>query len=390
MKITAVKGIPLRCACPKISDALSTSTSRQALLVRVETDSELFGIGEAFTYGCPLYIMKYLVEELFGPMLIGCNPAELEQLWNRMYWRTVAHGRRSVEMGAISGIDIALWDLFGKTVGMPVYKLLGAHSEQVPAYASGGFYAPGKGIDGLKREIEEYLEKGYQSVKIKIGRNPERNRNPLRYMADQENGVTLEEDFRRMEAAHELLGTKRLVVDTNASWDSGMVISCADTLRDLGVCWIEEPIPFEDLEGLKKISREAGSLQIAGFETEQGLRNFEKYIRNDAVDILQPDVGWSGGFTECRKIGALAAASGLPVSLHSFGSAVHFAASLHLAAAMPNTEMLESEENPNPLKTDLLKNYFLSDGAMNFFVPSGPGLGIELDWDMIENLTIRI
>ena len=119
MKITAIRGIMLRCTCSPISDALSTSTARQALLVKIETDAGLYGIGEAFTYGAPLKIMKYLVEEQLGPMLIGQDPTEIEKHWNTMYWRTIAHGRRSMTMGAMSGIDIALWDLLGKAAHMP-------------------------------------------------------------------------------------------------------------------------------------------------------------------------------------------------------------------------------------------------------------------------------
>ena len=149
MKITAIQGIMLRCTCSPISDALSTSTARQALLVKIETDAGLYGIGEAFTYGAPLKIMKYLVEEQLGPMLIGQDPAEIEKHWNTMYWRTIAHGRRSMTMGAISGIDIALWDLLGKAAHMPVCKLLGQHLDRVPSYASVGFYAPGKDLHKL-------------------------------------------------------------------------------------------------------------------------------------------------------------------------------------------------------------------------------------------------
>ena len=110
MKITAVKGIPLGCTCSPISDALSTSAARQALLVRIETDSGYYGIGEAFTYGAPLAVMKYIVEMQLAPILMDQDPVQIEKHWNTMYWRTIAHGRRSMVMGAISGIDIALWD----------------------------------------------------------------------------------------------------------------------------------------------------------------------------------------------------------------------------------------------------------------------------------------
>lgn len=390
MKITAVKGIPLGCTCSPISDALSTSAARQALLVRIETDSGYYGIGEAFTYGAPLAVMKYIVEMQLAPILMDQDPVQIEKHWNTMYWRTIAHGRRSMVMGAISGIDIALWDLLGKICHMPVYKLLGACSDMVPSYASGGFYAPGKGIDGLRAELEGYMEKGYQDAKIKIGRNLDRPGSPLCYMANQECSVTVEEDIRRMETAREVLGTGRLIVDTNASWDSYTAIQAGQELHRLGVCWLEEPVPFEDLEGMQRISRELPPILVAGCETQQGLKNFETMVRMDAVDILQPDIGWAGGFTECRKIGAMGEASGRKVSLHCFGSAVLFGASLHMAASMANTEMMESEENPNPLKTDIVKEPFQADSHMNFYVPQGDGLGVDLDWTKLEKYIIMM
>lgn len=390
MKITAVRGIALRCKCSPISDALSTSAARQALLVKIETDQGLYGIGEAFTYGAPLAVMKYIVEQQLGAMLTGWDPSRIEEIWNTLYWRSIAHGRRSVVMGAISGIDIALWDLLGKTVHMPVCRLLGKHWDKIPSYASGGFYAPGKGIEGLRKEMEGYRDKGYRDAKLKIGRNLERPGCPLCYMENRDCSVTVEEDYRRVEAVKEIMGSGRVIVDANASWDSYTAFNCGKELHRLGVCWLEEPIPFEDLEGMQRLSRELPEMQIIGCETQQELKNFETMVRMDAVDILQPDIGWAGGFTECKKIGALAEASGRRISLHCFGSAVLFAASLQLAASMANTEMMESEENPNPLKTELMKGDFTADKKMNFNVPEGDGLGIELDWTKVEEYTIMV
>ena len=390
MKITAVKGIALRCECTPISDALSTSTARQALLVKIETDSQLYGIGEAFTYGAPLPVMKYLVENQLGSQILGMDPTRIEEIWNTLYWRSLANGRRSTTLGAISGIDIALWDLLGKIAHLPVVSLLGAHRDRVPSYASGGFYAPGKGIPELRREVEGYLKQGYHHAKIKIGRNLDRPGSPLVYMANQSCAVPVEEDFRRIQNVKELLGEGRLIVDTNASWDSYTTLNLGQELVRLGVEWIEEPIPFEDLEGMRRISRELPQLQIIGCETQHGAQNFQTMVQADALDIVQPDVGWAGGITECRKIGHLAQCAGRKISLHCFGSAVLFAASLHLAASLPNTEMMESEENPNPLKEELLTQPFAHDGEMNWFVPQGDGLGIELDWTKLEKYAILI
>ena len=154
MKITSVTGILLRVPCSPISDALTTSAARQAMLVRIETDAGFFGIGEAFSFGAPLSAMKAVLDLQIAPSLVGEDPTESERLWNTLYWRTIANGRRSMTMAVISGVDIALWDILGKACHQPISRLLGAYSDRVPSYASGGFYAPGKDLDGLRREIE--------------------------------------------------------------------------------------------------------------------------------------------------------------------------------------------------------------------------------------------
>lgn len=390
MKITAVEAIMLRWPCDIMSDALSVCTARQALLIKISTDSELYGIGEAFCYGSPLKVGKYIVEEQLAPVLIGQNPLEIERLWQTMYWRTIANGRRGVVLGGISGVDIALWDLMGKIYHMPIHQLLGAHSDRVPSYASGGFYAPGKDLDGLRRELESYREKGYQDIKIKIGRNSDMAGNPLRYMANQEFAVSYEEDMRRLETAREVIGNGRLFADLNASWDADQVIKARKDFENVKLDWLEEPIVFENSEGCKKIAKALRNIRIIGYETEQGVRNFERMIQNNSVDVVQPDVGWCGGISESRKIAALAHANVRPISMHSFGSAVHFAASLQLSAAFPNTEVIESEENQNALKNEIIQSPFEADEKMSFYVPQGDGLGIELNWDRIEELCIKL
>ena len=372
-----------------MSDAISPNTKRQALLVKVETDSGLYGIGEAFCYGSPLHAGKVIIEEQLTPYLIGQDPENIELLWQTMYWRTIANGRRGILMACISGIDIALWDLLGKSVHKPISVLLGKHLDKIPAYASGGFYAPGKDKDAFRREMEGYVARGFQAIKIKIGRNPEMPLNALRYMANKDFGVSYEEDMRRIAIAREVLGKgKFLAADINASWTSNQVISSIKDFKDAGLDCLEEPIVFEDREGCQKLTA-MPDIQLMGFETEQGCKNFGKLLRDNMVDIVQPDIGWGGGISELRKIGALAMAYDKPISLHSFGSAVHFAASLQLAATFGNTWYIESEENPNLLKTGITTKPFETDNKMNFYVPEGDGLGVELDWDAVATLQVQ-
>lgn len=389
MKITAVKAIGLKWECPVMSDAMSVCRARQALWVKVETNAGIYGIGEAFCYGSPLVIGKHIIEDQLAGSLIGEDPTEIERLWQSMYWRNVPNGRTGLVMGCISGVDIALWDILGKTVGMPVSGLLGRHCDRVPAYASGGFYAPGKDLDGLKHEVEGYLKKGYRDVKIKIGRNPELAGNAVNYTASREFAVSYDEDIRRIEAAREMMGSAgRLAADINAAWPAEAVLRAAADFRRAGLNWLEEPILFEDEEGLMCLHDKLPDILVMGYETMQGCKNFTRLMKENAMDIVQPDIGWGGGISELQKIGLAAQSFSKPVSLHSFGSCVHFAASLQLAASLPNTEAIESEENKNMLKTGILKTPFEHDDRMNFFVPSLPGLGIEIDWDAAEKLRV--
>lgn len=389
MKITAVKTIGLRWECPVMSDAMSVCRARQALWIKIETDTEIYGIGEAFCYGSPLVIAKHIVEDQLAPAIIGEDPENIELLWQRMYWRNVPNGRTGLVMGCISGIDIALWDILGKAAKMPVSKLLGAHSDRVPAYASGGFYALGKDLDGLKKEVEGYLKKGYQDVKIKIGRNPEIAGNAVNYTASTEFAVSYDEDIRRIAATRELVGPRgRVAADINAAWPVETVLNAVRDFRSAGLSWLEEPILFEDEEGLKQLRTELMEIALMGYETTQGCKNFGRLLKENAMDIVQPDIGWGGGFSELRKIGLAAQSFSKPVSLHSFGSCVHFAASLQLAGSLPNTEAIESEENQNILKTGVLKTPFEHDEYMNFYVPQLPGLGIEIDWDAAEKIRV--
>ena len=389
MKITAVKTIGMRWECPVMSDAMSVCRARQAIWIRIETDTEIYGIGEAFCYGSPLIIAKHIVEDQLAPAIIGEDPTDIERLWQRMFWRFVPNGRTGLVMGCISGIDIALWDILGKSCGLPISKLLGAHADRVPAYASGGFYAQGKDIEGLKREIDGYKQKGYKDVKIKIGRNPELALNAVNYTNSLEFAVPYETDIERLAAARQVMGKEgRLMADINAAWTAETVLAAAKDFHDAGLNWLEEPILFEDEDGLKQLRTELLDISIIGYETMQNCRNFARLIRENAMDIVQPDIGWGGGISELRKIAYTAQSFNKPVSLHSFGSAVHFAASLQLAASLPNTEAIESEENQNLLKTGVIRTPFEHDENMNFYVPSLPGLGIDIDWDAVDKLRV--
>lgn len=392
MKIIRVTSKVLRCETgTTIGDALSTVSVRQAVLIRIDTDCGISGTGEAFTYGCSAAAMCRVIEDQFAPALIDEDPLRIEWLWQKLFWRSVMHGRHGIAKGAMSGIDIALWDILGQAAGLPVWRLLGGYQPQVKAYASGGFYAPDKNLSDLQREVEGYLQKGYQAVKIKTGRISDHASSPHALMPGMAFALTGREDLARLIAARAVLGDDaELYVDINAAMQAHQVREILPALHEQRVRWVEEPICVDNQASCSQLKAAfPPGMLLAGFETLQGASSFQTLINACAVDIVQPDIGWAGGFSECRRIASVAQAAGLPVSMHSFGSAVHFAASLHMAAAFANSERIESEENANPLRSDLLKIPFNINEHHDYLLDDKPGLGIEIDWDSVNRFVIN-
>jgi L-alanine-DL-glutamate epimerase-like enolase superfamily enzyme len=387
MKIVDIRAIPLSYRCdPPYGSAGGMQASRGGLLVEVGTDDGITGIGEAGVGGGST---RHVIEDQLRPMLIGEDPLLIEGLWQKMFARTRQFGRRGIVMNAISGIDIALWDIAGKVAKLPVYRLLGACRDRVEAYASGGFYQEGKSIDDLAGEAEGYRARGFHGMKMKIGRNPS-TQTHLRHLAAnaQTCEVEPEEDIARVAAVRRALGPQaKLMVDVNCAWSPAFAIEMGRALEPYKLYWIEEPVATDDIDGSARVADALGT-PIAGYETEIGLYGFRELITRGAVDIVQPDIAWTGGFSEGRRIAALAQAHHLMVAPHAFGGAVLLAASLHFAASIPNGLVLEFDQNPNGLRDELLKEPLWTDGDGMIRLPERPGLGIELDRAAVERYRV--
>jgi L-alanine-DL-glutamate epimerase-like enolase superfamily enzyme len=383
MKIVDIRTIPLSYRCePPYGSAGGMQARRGALLVEIETDERVIGIGEAGVGGGST---RDVIEKQLRPMLIGEDPLLIERLWQKMFARTRQYGRRGIVMNAISGIDIALWDIAGKVARMPLYRLLGGCRDRVEAYASGGFYQEGKGVDELAGEAEGYRARGFNGMKMKIGRNPS-TQTHLRHLAEHAElcEVEPEEDITRVAAVRRALGPHaKLMVDVNCAWSQAMAIRMGRALEPYDLYWIEEPVATDDIEGSARVAT-ALATPIAGYETEVGLYGFRELITRGAVDIVQPDIAWAGGFSECRRIAALAQAHHLMVAPHAFAGAVLLAAALHFVASIPNGLVLEFDQNPNGLRDELLKEPFREERDGTIRLPERPGLGIELDPAALE------
>jgi L-alanine-DL-glutamate epimerase-like enolase superfamily enzyme len=366
-------------------DSIHYMPVRAALLVEMGTDDGKVGIGESAIYGGPASVVQTMIHDELAPRILGEDPTRPEWLWQVMTGRSHQHGDGGVLPAAVSGLDIAAWDLLGQTAGMPLYRLLGGYRDEVRAYASAGFYAEGKDAGGLAEEARGYTDAGFRHLKIKVGRTTDTPVNPLVHMdAPGFATVTFSEDLRRVRSVRKAVGDDvRLMVDANNAWTKLTALEAGREFERLGVHWFEEPVATDDRQGSAALAATI-DVPIAGYETRTGLAGFRDLIADRAVDIVQPDVIWSGGITVCRRIAALAAAANMPCVPHVFSTAVSLAANLHLIASLPNSYLLEFDQNPNALRSELLEEPITPDERGVVTVPGGPGLGVRLDHETLR------
>lgn len=371
MKITKVEAMVLTCPLDKpIMDATYTLPQRSAVLVKVDTDEGLSGVGEAAYFGGPPMITKTIVEKELQEYLIGEDPLNIERLWEKMYQRSIKHGRKGAIIASISGIDIALWDIKAKAAKMPLYKLLGGCYEQIRAYASAGFYAPAKGVKELAAEMASYIKEGFTAVKMKIGR------------------LSPAEDVARVMAVREAIGDDiDLLVDGNNAYTSYQAIKIARKMEEYNIFWFEEPVPAEDIEG-SAIVADAIDTPVAAGENEFTRYGFRNLIINKAIDIAQPDVTWCGGITEAKKIAAMASAWNIICVPHSFSSAIALVANLHFSASIPNSLFQEFDRNYNPLRENLLQEPITINQDGYIELTDKLGLGVELNESVVKKYRV--
>lgn len=390
MIITDVTTIKLRCPMQvAMADAIHYMPDRPTLLVQVHTDSGIVGLGEAAAYGGFLESAESLITGELRRTILGQDPFRIEKLWQMMATRAHQRGRRGMLMQAISGVDIALWDIIGQATRTPLYRLLGGYRDTLQAYASAGFYAQDKDARALAEEVGGYAERGFGCVKIKVGRQPDALLNPLQEMPAADYAtVTFEEDVERVIAARKAIGPRvKLAIDANNAWTPSLALKFMRAVEDQDIYWLEEPVGTEDIEGSAMVALQV-TTPVAGYETESALPGFRELIARRAVDIVQPDVIWSGGITETRKIAALAHAYGLPVIPHNFSSAVAAIANMHFIASIPNGSWLEFDQNPNALRSELFEEPLTLDSTGSIRLPDRPGLGVTLNQATIERYRI--
>lgn len=368
MKITAVETLELDAPLEtpwKI--ATFTLSSLTACLVRIRTDEGVSGVGEAIARLGP-GVTASVVHEILAPVLIGQDPANIEGLWEAMVRTMRPRGHtRGFQLEAIAGVDIALWDLLGQAAGKPVWQLLAGHGRQtIPVYASSILIDT---ADRMAAEARKLVEAGYNAIKVKVGQSPKL-------------------DAERIEAVRDAVGYDvELMLDCNSGFEPTGAIQFGRTAERLGIYWMEEPVHPDDFQGYRRIRSALKDVRLAAGEGEFVSNGYVPYLQEGLLDVIQPDIARCSGFTGSRRAAALANAFNASVAPHTGASGpVCIAATMHLAAAIPNFLIFEDMYIRNPLH-DVLSTPLPGQRASQITVPTGPGLGIELNEDALERFS---
>ena len=353
-------------------------------LVRIETECGIIGWGEAkeeVGSSANNRAVTTAINEKYGPMLVGEDPRDIVRLNELMYNGVRGHyalahgrvfpalGRRGASICAMSGIDIALWDILGKSLNAPVWRLLGGRkAERMPIYASGG-WADAKGIG---KQLMGYVKKGNVSaVKMRVG------------IIDG----TVNRSVERVKAARDALGPDiGLACDAHGTWSVAEAKQFCRKVEDLDLMWFEEPVTADDKRGYAEVRR-SSSVPISAGESEFNRFDFRELAELGAADIFQPDLAICGGISEAIKIAAIASAYNLRLAPHLWTGALAFAAGMHVTAATSCGFILEYSFGANPLLQELpVEGFPVKDGTIE--IPDRPGLGVTINEKFVERYAV--
>jgi D-galactarolactone cycloisomerase len=353
--------------------AVGEATARVSCVVEVVTDTGLVGWGECFGPARPAAAMV----EAYKPWLIGADALATDKIWQDLYAAFRDQGQKGVPICAISGIDIALWDIKGKHFEAPIHQLMGGPlRSEVKAYATGTYRKRhGDPFEYIAEEVAGYKADGFVAVKLKIG-------------------FDVDEDAALIEMTRQTIGPDMgLMLDANHGYDSIDAIRLAQKVEHLNIGWFEEPVPPEDLAGYLAV-KAATSIPMAGGETEYTRFGFREVLVSGAMDYLQPDTCAAGGLSECKKIADMANAFGVRMIPHVWGTGIGLSAALQLLAVLPHNPpsnrpwepMLEFDRSEHPARQAIMKQPIEHEDGI-VAIPTGPGLGIEIDRDALASFT---
>ncbi len=349
-------------------------SKREICIVKITSDTGQVGWREG--YG-PAAIVKAGIDFL-TPFVLDQNPMETETVWSIMYRRTADFARRGILVSSISAIDVALWDLKGKILDAPVHQLLGGKKRDfITAYATGMYFTDSEDLTmKMSKEAEQYVEWGYQAMKMKVG-------------------LGVRQDIEHVRAVRNAIGPNiKLMIDANHAYNFREAFELARALEPYSISWFEEPLSPEYYAQSAEL-RQRTSIPIASGECEDLRFGFHTLLSSKAVDIAQPDICGCGGLTEAKRIAVLASVHGVEVIPHTWGSGIaiavacHFVANLDILPGRLNTPdcYLEHDRTENSLREELVcTEMVVKNGRIE--VSDAPGLGFEMKEDMLEKFKI--
>lgn len=340
-------------------------------VVEIETDDGIVGIGNV---ALAPRIAKQIVDQYLAPLVIGADPFDYEYLWQRMYRSTLPWGRRGIGMAAISGVDIAIWDVMGKAVGRPVFKLLGGRTKtKIPCYAS-KLYATD--LEEMQREARSYVDQGFKAMKMRFGYGPKHGPEGMRKNIDS------------VWAVRDALGEDiDLMADCYMGWNLDYTKRMLPRLEEFGLRWLEEPVIADDVDGYAELNS-LSSIPISGGEHEYTIQGFRQLLDRNAVSVIQYDTNRVGGITVAHKINAMAEACSIPVIPHA--GQMH---NYHLTMSSVNCPMAEyfpifDVELGNELFYYLFEGDPIAVDGQVDLADDVPGLGLSLKTENFDRFTI--
>jgi galactonate dehydratase len=380
MKITDVRTVLLTGPCTADPFLLEARRLRSAALIEIHTEGQVIGVGETYAgYFCPEVVPG--VVEFYKPILVGVDilETEIETLWQRMFLCGNYWGRTGLGPAVLAGIEAALWDLKGKLLEQPVYRLLGGtRYERLPVYATGG--PSNWPVSRLKAKVDFYLSLGFRAFKVGAGYYDGETRGEI--PADSIDAI-VEMEAGKADLLREHVGPDiNILMDGHMgnpqgrAWDLETARAVLKALEPFGIFFYEEPLPYTDPAGYADLKRSA-TIPIAGGECLTTLAEFQQYADVDALTVAQPDAAWAGGLGEFLKIARLFDRRGQQIATHSWGAGVAQMQNIHAGFAAPNTVILELPPAAGALHTELWgDSLVMRDGYV--LPPTEPGLGVHL------------
>ena len=363
LKIAELKAFPTSFPVPpenRVALGIGTAIKRDAVVVKVTTAGGLVGWGESH-HGRAHTAVAKLIETTLKQLVLGMDAADVVGVWKKIYDKQLAsHGMGAGTCLAMSGIDMALWDIRGKAAGLPLYKLMGGARRGIPAYAGGvslGYQLPEQLVD----EIRKSLGLGYKAVKLRVGDTPKR-------------------DLERIRAVRKAFGDELVILtDANIGYSVEDVRQVMPGMDELNVAWLEEPFPAHDYRSYR-LAKGFGRTPLAAGENHYTRFEFNRVIEDGAITILQPDLSKTGGITEALRIAAMASAYKLPIHPHSSMTGLNHAASIHFLAAIDNGGYFEGDvSKANWFRDELVSKPYEVDKEGKVWPLEKPGLGLEVN-----------